>query len=270
MLHTIEPEPLEEVNFEEKFRSCDGIGEAFIFLTTKLKGILTRSSLSDIRLSCINQINTPNGAQLSDKLKNSIKGTETLDALFGVLCDCQYWSWLDIRLIKAMAIASDSVKANNLVRSYERVIFQRKLSEVLPIAPIKRNLSPQEYYTTVISKVNLQLHDPIEKLLIHQSQLETVIMDIKIGLCAFNEVKIGCVKIHWYIPSELADHAYKSAVSKQEKFHTIGLQLLQIGGYPDIIVQDAAVLAFNSSIFEEKIPLSMCYVIIIANHMSYV
>ena len=191
---------------------------------------MTRSLLSDIKISCISQISTPNGAQLSDELKAAIRRTETLDALFEVLCDCPYWSWLDVRLLKAMATASDSVKANNLVKSYERVIFQKKLSEVLPNTPIKRNLTPSKYYTTVISKVNLQLDDPIEKLLIHQSQLETVIMDIKKGLCAFNEIEIDCIKVHWYIPIELTDHAYKSANTRKEKFYSIGLQFLQIGG----------------------------------------
>ena len=241
----------------EKFRSCEKIGEAFVFLTTKLRKIMTRSFLFDIKMSCISQINTPNGAQLSDELKDAIKGTETLEALFEVLCDCPYWNWLDLRLLKAMVIASDSVKAKNLVESYESVIFQRKLREVLPNIPIKRSLTPSKYYTTVISKVNLQLDDPIKKLLIHQSQLETVIMDIKKGMCAFNEIEIDCIKVHWYIPSELADHAYKSAVSKKEKFYSIGLQLLQIGGYPEIVIEDAAMSAFSSSVFEEY-TLSKC------------
>lgn len=227
---------------------------------------MTRSLLSDIKTSCISQINTPNGAQLSDELKVGIRNTDTLDALFEVLCDCPYWSWLDIRLLKAMATASDSVKANDLVKSYEGVIFQRKLSEVLPITPIKSSLAPSEHYTTVISKVNLQLDDPIEKLLIHQCKLETVIMDIKKGSCAFNGIETD-IKVHWYIPSELADHAYQSANSRNEKFYKIGLQLLQIGGYPEI--EGVAKSAFASSVFEENtLNLSKCCnLLIMAIHM---
>ena len=236
---TVEPESPDEVNFEEVFKSYQNITEAFVFLVTKMKDIISTrtkstSQLSNLKLSCISQVNTPNGAQLSPELKTAINNTKSLDALFGVLCDCPYWSWLDIRLIRAMATASDSVKATKLVKGYEDTIFKRKLSEVLPTTPINRTMSPSSYYTSVVSKVELNLDDAIEKLLIHRIQLEKVIMDINNGSCAFQQVENDCIKVHWYIPSELAEHAYKSAVSKMDQFLSIGLQFIIIGEHPKI------------------------------------
>lgn len=211
-------------------------------MTTELKNILSTKHFSDIKTSCISQSNTPNSVKLTPKFKADIMNTGNLDDLFQLLSDCPYCSWLDIRLLSAMAAASLSAQADNLIESYEKVIFQRRLSDVLPTVSRKKSLNPSEYYKKVITKVT-QNSDTmtIGDLFKFRDNLETVIMDIQKGSCSFHSINKGCIEIHLYMPSELAKHAYESAICQKDKFHDINLQSLQIGEFPKIKNTTAAV-----------------------------
>ena len=54
----------------------DDVGQAFVFLTSQLKLLLAKTDFSNIKRSCIEQIKTPCGAQLSAELVKSIKSPE--------------------------------------------------------------------------------------------------------------------------------------------------------------------------------------------------
>ena len=103
----------------------DTVGEAFVFLTSQLKSLLAKADFSDIKRSCIEQIKTPYGAQLSAELVKSIKSCENVTMLFEILAESAYWSWIDIRLLKAMAAASGLVEANQLLSKYKKQFFQK-------------------------------------------------------------------------------------------------------------------------------------------------
>ena len=150
------------------FDEFDTVTEAFTFLTSQLKLLLAKTDFSDIRRSCIEQINTPGGAQLPPELIAKVKSCKNVDMLFEVLAESVYWSWIDIRLMKVMAVASCSLKAINLIESYRKVVFTKNLKGVLP--------------DTLSTKLALILNkDPndmtVEDLLEHQSLLESMIMD---------------------------------------------------------------------------------------------
>ena len=186
-----------------------------------------------MRRSCIEQINTPNGAQLSPDTVEKINAAENLNALLDTLAQSPYWSWIDVRLLEGIVIASGSSTANNLLIDYQNVVFSKKLLEVLPSIPNKK--IKHAYYSKITSKINKDLKEiTVSDLLKLRSELETVIMDIKIGTCALANVKKGCIEIDWYIPMHYIDHAYKSACLKRHKFHTLDLQYLQIGSYRKI------------------------------------
>ena len=186
-----------------------------------------------MRRSCIEQINTPSGAQLSPDTVKKIKAAENLNALLDILAESPYWSWIDLRLLEGIVIASGSSAANNLLIDYQNVVFSKKLLEVLPSIPNKE--VKDAYYSKITSKINKDLEDiTVSDLLKFRSELETVIMDIKIGTCALASIKEGCVEIDWFVPMHCIDHAYKSACLKRHKFHTLDLQYLQIGSYRKI------------------------------------
>ena len=186
-----------------------------------------------IRRSCLEQINTPNGAQLLPEDVTSIKASKNIDELLDVLAVSAYWSWIDVRLLQAMVAASNNTKAMNLIERYKNAIFKKKLKDVLPDAPGKE--VKEAYYTKIVSKVNKDPNDiTVEDLLKFQSQLETVIMDIKKGICVLEHLEKGCIEVHWYIPTSCVDRAYRTARMKCYQFNDLHLQYLKIGHYPVI------------------------------------
>ena len=74
------------------FTEFDTVSEAFVFLTSQLKLLLDKTDFSNIQRSCIEQMNTPSGAQLSPELIAKVKLCENVTKLFEVLADSVYWS----------------------------------------------------------------------------------------------------------------------------------------------------------------------------------
>ena len=195
--------------------------------------LLRKADFYIIRRSCLEQINTPNGAQLLPKDVTAIKASKNIDELFDVLAVSAYWSWIDVRLLEAMVTASDNMNAINLIERYKNAIFKKKLKDILPDAPGKE--VKEAYYTKIVSKVDKDPNDiTVEDLLRFQSQLEKVILDIKNGVCILEHLEKGCIEVHWYIPTSCVDGAYRTARVKRYKFNDLHLQSLRIGDYPVI------------------------------------
>ena len=195
--------------------------------------LLRVADISIVRRACIEQINTPDGAQLTQKVVDDIKVSKNIDTIFDTLAESPYWSWIDIRLLEAMAVSSAIKQADILLESYKSAIFSKKLKDLLPNAPSKE--VKEEYYTKVVSKFNKDPNEVIvQDLLDVRQPLEKVIMDIKNGVCILEHLERGCIEVHWYIPNCCAGHAYQSALQNRDQFQSIGLQHLKIGNYPII------------------------------------
>lgn len=215
------------------FAEFDSVSEAFVFLTSQLKSLLVRTDFSNIKRSCIEQMKTPSGAQLPADLVSRVKSCENIDMLFEILADSAYWSRIDVRLLKAMAAASGLVEATQLLSSYTKIIFSKKLIDVIPNAPsieIKTR-----YYTKIVTKLNKNSEEmTVADLLQFQSQMESVILDINKGICTLEHLEKGCVEVYWYIPTGYVSRAYHSATLKTNHFSELCLQCLQIADYPAI------------------------------------
>ena len=162
-----------------------------------------------------------------------IKSTKNLDSLLDILAESPYWSWIDLRLLEGLVIASGSSVAERLLKDYQKVVFSKKLLEVLPSVPNKE--VKDTYYSKIVSKIKKDLKEiTISDLLEFQFELETVIMDLKNGTCALARIEEGCIEIDWFVPMHCIDHAYNSACLKRHKFQSLGLQYLQIGSYREI------------------------------------
>ena len=212
----------------------NNVSTAFVYLTSNVSRLLQTEDFYVIRRSCIEQINTPNGAQLSPDMVEKIKAANNLNALLDTLAESPYWSWIDLRLLEAMVTASGSRVAKNLLTSYQNGVFSKKLLEVLPSVP-NREIR-EGYYSNIVSKINKDLDQiTVSDVLRFQSELETEIMDLKNGTCALARIKEGSIEIHWFVPTHCIDHAYKSACRKRHKFCTLRLQYLKIGRYRKIV-----------------------------------
>ena len=185
-------------NLEVNFYQFKSVTTAFVTLTSKLTRLLRKADFHIIRRSCIEQINTPNGAQLLPEDISAIKTSKNIDELLDVLAISAYWSWIDefdVRLLEAMVTASDNTNAINLIEKYKDSIFKKKLKEILPDAPGKE--IKEAYYTKIVSKDDKDPNDiTVADLLKFQSQLETVIMDIKKGVCILEHLEKGCIELH--------------------------------------------------------------------------
>ena len=224
--------------------SSDSITEIFISLTSNVSKLLQNEDFPAIRRSCIEQMKTPSGAQLSPDVIQKIKAASDLNSLLDILVDSPYWSWIDLRLLEAMVAASGSGIAKGFLKSYRNAIFSKQLLEVLPSIP---NTEVRDaYYSKIVSKVQKDLEKIIVfDLLRFQSQLEMEIMNIGSGTCSLAGIKEGCIEIHWLIPTHCIDHAYRSACLKRHEFSKFHLQYLQIGTYRTIY--DASVLRYSQS-----------------------
>ena len=215
------------------FEEFDTVSEAFVFLTSQLKLLLAKTDFSNVKRSCIEQINTPSGAQLSPELVTKVKSCDNITTLFDVLADSAYWSWVDVRLLKVMAAASGLVEAIKLLANYRKAVFSKKLFDLLPNAPSKE--VKEKYYTKIVTKLNKNPKEmTVGDLLEFQSQLEVVLLDIKKGFCILEHLEKGCIEVHWYIPTSCVDGAYQTARVKCYQFNDLHLQYLKIGHYPVI------------------------------------
>ena len=177
-------------------------------------------------------MHNPGGAKLSPKLVEQILATQNIDDLLDLLVCCPYWSWIDIRMLEAMVIASDSSQAGELLRNYKAVVLSKRMIELLPNMFSKE---VEEDYTKMVTKIKKDPNEmTVGDLLCLQSKLEVEIMDIKKGISVLEHWEKGCIKIHWYIPTSCADGAYQTARVKCYQFNELHLQYLKIGHYPVI------------------------------------
>ena len=220
-----------EVDYsEETFKQFSTVTNAFLHLTSMMTNLLRRADFFIVRRACIEQIHTPNGAQLPEKVINGINSSHNIDVLLDILARSPYWSWIDIRLLEAMAVSSNIKQAKILIESYKNATFTKKLKDLLPNIPNKE--VKEEFYSKIVSKLN---KDPNEvtvwDLLKFQSQLEEVILGISNGVCILKHLEKGCIEVYWYIPGCMVDDAYKTALQNCDKFHSIDLQHLKIGDH---------------------------------------
>ena len=209
------------------------IREAFVSLTANVSKLLQSEDFYAIRRSCIEQIHTPSGAQLSSDMVQKIKIATDLNALLDTLADSPYWSWIDLRLLETMVAASGSHAAKDLIISYQKSVFSKRLIDVLPSIP--NNEASDAFYSKIVSKVHKDIKEvTVFDLLRFQTELETVIMGLKSGTCALGCIDEGSIVILWYIPNHCINHAYQSACLMSDKFQDFDLQYLQIGPYKRI------------------------------------
>ena len=201
-----------------------------------MKCLLSKANFYDIRRACIEQMSSPEGVQLPPELITKVTSSKDIDTLFDVLAESPYWSWIDIRLLNVMAAASGCVVAdcNELIESYKKSVYARKLINITPIAPIKR--VDEEYYCEMITKLCwLDVKETsVANLLDFKQKLEKIILGIHEGICIFNRLESGGEKIHWCIPIEYVDEAYQSASINYHMFSNIQLLWLQIDHLPAI------------------------------------
>ena len=216
------------------FSKFTNISSAFVSLTSSVTKCLENGNFGIIRRAYVVQIKTPNGAQLPPDVVQEIQNAVNLDALLDILIATDYWSWIDLRLLEALVVASGSSTAQDIVRKYKETVYSKKLIDVLPDVPSKE--VRDAYFTKIVSKVGKSSDEvTVADLIKFRTKLESVIMDINNGSCVLEHIADGCIEIHWFIPTHYIHYAYKAACLNRHKFHEIHLLCLRIGNYPILL-----------------------------------
>ena len=214
------------------FANFGTVSEAYVSLTSQLKTLLKEVDFSNIQGSCVDQIRTPSGVQLSSDLIESIRKCNNVKELFEILTNSANLSWHDVRLLKAMAAASGLSRATELIENYIKAISSKKVFDLLPNAPSRA--IKKEYYTEMVTKLKKDNEMTVADLFEFQPELEKVLLDITNGTCVLDHVKGGCIEVHWYIPTSCVDRAYETASARCSRFKALQLLYLKIGNYPTI------------------------------------
>ena len=225
--------------------------------------MLTKADFSSIKRGYIAQQKTPGGVILPEQLKISIVNTQSIGELLDALVDSPHWSWIDIRLLQTIVVASDIPQALQLLENYKSGVFSRKLGDLLPNTPSKE--IKQEYFTEIVTKLDKDASTmTVADLLEFRLELETVIMDIGKGTCVLEHIKQGCIEVHWYIPTHCVDSAYHSASTRCHMFNEIHLLWLQIAHYP--VIHDPLITPVDMSTPPPPESTGKCYMKYVAMH----
>ena len=93
--------------------------------------ILEHCDLLTLKGALFIQVDTPGGVELGNRLEEQIDGAESNSQLFYALKRSHCCNWLDTRLIEVLAYSSQSSSASELIKAYQKLLFPRKLLDVL-------------------------------------------------------------------------------------------------------------------------------------------
>ena len=169
------------------FSKFTSVSSAFVSLTVSVAKCLANKDFGIMKRGIIVQMQSPNGAQLPPDVVKKILNAQNLDGLLDILTTTCYWSWIDLRLLEALVIASGSSTAQDIVNKYKEIIYSKKLIDVLPMAPSKE--IRDAYFVKIVSIVGKSSDEiMVSDLIEFRSGLESVIMDINNGRCVLEHI----------------------------------------------------------------------------------
>ena len=222
----------DSINILDLFKEPITIFKAYTILCTQLDIVLKYCDLFTLKRSLFLQADTPDGIELGVNLKKKIKAAESVRLLLNVLERSKSYNWLDIRLIEVLAYGSKSYSAVELVKAYQRVLFPKKLLDVLP-KKLKHIETKQEYVAAVHAKTKM---DPsaitVKDFIDYRWTIENVILDLGKGVLNIEHINKGCLEISYLIPVHHSFNAYKIVLHNRHKFCAIDLIHVEIGDHP--------------------------------------
>lgn len=215
------------------FTSFENIEQAFQKITSVIRRLLRVTDIGTIRAAIFLQCSGPSGIKLPEELCHNIRNITTTDMLIDDLAFFGVWTWIDTRLMEAMAAASSIPETLQVVKDYKKFLYAKKISEILPNSP---NLhTKRQYVDKLMVKLNVSADDvTVGELFNFKSVLETVILDIKEGSLTLDHLDKGCIEMHCYIPIHFLTHAYQSSIKRTHQFSSLHIRYLEFKGYVKI------------------------------------
>ena len=188
-----------------------------------MRPILMNGHFSNIKRSCFELFNTASGNRLTPEQTKTIKDCKNVDDLLEALALTPYWNYLDIRVLDAMATASEQNDAETTIGLYRSVIYRRKLFGTNLIfsgkesnAGFANNLDYakiKEIYNKDPKKVTV---GDFVKHRDHVEQKRT-----GLNMMGVQSIDPGCLEICWLIPTTTVYYAISSMHVTCQFTHTI-------------------------------------------------
>ena len=171
------------------FTDCPDTSTAFILLTTKLFQLLKTTDFCDLKRAVLAHGNTPCGAKFTDDVQTKIIHSKNLDDLLDTLSTSDNWNWIDLRLVDALAFASNIREACRLVEKYRDFTHSIKLSKILEKLAPHQEKYKDKYITKVGEMIEKEPYQiTVRDLEKYYPTLKVVIMDIISGSCVLEHL----------------------------------------------------------------------------------
>ena len=208
---------------------------------------------SNIKRSCFELFNTASGNRLTPEQTKTIKDCKNVDDLLEALALTPYWNYLDIRVLDAMATASEQNDAETTIGLYRSVIYRRKLFGTNLIfsgkesnAGFANNLDYakiKEIYNKDPKKVTV---GDFVKHRDHVEQKRT-----GLNMMGVQSIDPGCLEICWLIPTTTVYYAYCSI--KKSCYLSDSIVSFEIDGYPIILCDSESAISLEAWLSQELI-----------------
>jgi len=196
------------------FTATDTVDDMFTTLVCTLRSILSEDKF---QLVCLGFITIKK--KLPKSFFDEICATKNFDELFRVVVDSPYCNWMNIRLLKQIALASLQVNARKLIEQYINAVFSKKLKDV--IEHISEIQVTEGYYTKAKEKWKKEFEDVTLKDVFKEWDKLERIFGTEEPAMLLERAFEGSVEFHWLIPAELVCHARYSAFRNWHQLHDI-------------------------------------------------
>ena len=109
----------------ERFNE-DDVESAFTYLIVHLDALWSKVDIEILKRVCMRDIRLPH------ELKSELKVVTSLEELLDCLVNFQFCNWMELTLLKRMAVVVDIPKSTQMISVFEECVHRRSCCEVMP------------------------------------------------------------------------------------------------------------------------------------------
>ena len=218
-------------------------------MLNKLEALWSVSNFSELQEICWRDV------RLSNELKSKLKDATNLHETFDLLANSPFCTWLELRILKRMARVADIPHATDIINTFEECVHKRKCTEVKEY--FKEKYINPDHLTLVTAKLNENAeHLVVADIIRYCHELESV-LKLPANSSAPGNTQIGCLEIHFYIPTYSCLHAFEITKRNFLKLRPMHIQYLQIGTYSKVYTTNLHETTEAQSLLS-KLPVNNC------------
>ena len=169
---------------------------------------------------------------LSQEFQEKIKAAQELDDILYVLRKPMYCNWLNVRLLKRIALNGCIKKALKFIEIYENHVHSR------PVSNVTEYFTKRYFDEKTLSVVEVEFNKSHKNLTVYDvitsNEKVKEVLDIFKDPTLPKSVDPGCLKFTFFIPLHCTLHAYKMAKRNFLRLRQYHIQYLEIESFPKV------------------------------------